>query len=52
MKSCTFSRRAILRGIGAAVALPLMDVVPAFAQLRPCCHCAEFVSDFYHPSNG
>lgn len=32
MKSRTFSRRAILRSIGATVALPLMDVVPAFAQ--------------------
>ena len=32
MKSRTFSRRAILRGAGATVALPLLDVIPAFAQ--------------------
>ena len=32
MKSRTFSRRAILRGVGATVALPLLDVIPAFAQ--------------------
>ena len=32
MKSGIYSRRAILRGIGASIALPLLDVVPAFAQ--------------------
>ena len=32
MKSRTFSRRAVLRGIGTTVALPILDVVPAFAQ--------------------
>ncbi|HAI15018.1 MAG TPA: hypothetical protein DCM12_00950, partial [Gammaproteobacteria bacterium] len=32
MKSGIYSRRAILRGIGASIALPLLDVVPTFAQ--------------------
>lgn len=32
MKSRAFSRRAILQGVGATVALPLLDVIPAFAQ--------------------
>ena len=32
MKSGIYSRCAILRGIGASIALPLLDVVPTFAQ--------------------
>jgi hypothetical protein len=32
MKSSTFSRRAILRGIAATIALPLLDSIPSFAQ--------------------
>ena len=32
MQSRTFSRRTILRGIGATVALPLLDAAPAFGQ--------------------
>ena len=31
MKSHLLSRRAVLRGLGATVSLPLLDVVPAFA---------------------
>ncbi|MCZ6640890.1 MAG: DUF1552 domain-containing protein, partial [Gammaproteobacteria bacterium] len=31
MKSRHFSRRTILRGLGATVALPLLDVMPAYA---------------------
>ena len=34
MQSRTFSRRTILRGIGATVALPLLDAAPAFGQGR------------------
>ena len=34
MQSRTFSRRTILRGIGATVALPLLDATPAFGQGR------------------
>lgn len=34
MKSRTFSRRTVLRGIGATVALPLLDAAPAFGQGR------------------
>ena len=32
MRRRTFSRRAVLRGIGVTLGLPLLDVVPAFAQ--------------------
>ena len=34
MQSRTFSRRTILRGIGATVALPLLDAAPAFGRGR------------------
>ena len=34
MQSRTFSRRTILRGIGATVALPLLDAAPVFGQGR------------------
>ena len=34
MQSRTFSRRTILRGIGATVALPLLDAAPTFGQGR------------------
>lgn len=32
MKNRTYTRRAVLRGVGATLALPLLDAVPAFAQ--------------------
>ena len=34
MQSRTFSRRTILRGIGATIALPFLDAAPAFGQGR------------------
>ena len=32
MRSRLLSRRALLRGIGASVALPLLDAIPSIAQ--------------------